>query len=232
MNNLTFGDRHMGYYETIAGGAGAGPHWHGRSGVHTHMTNTRITDPEILERRYPVRAPVFWRGVGPPQSSGDCYTASSRVGSTAPPGHQGMAPQACGHTHDRQLCSEAQTSSAWLTAHDSLTSGPVGQVALRQFQLRKGSGGSGRWRGGDGVIRDVPPLPPPPPPTPSLHIAPLASSCRLMSNPILVLSTSESCGSVSPLTVFPVVSAMGSLAEVTAFELGLPSTARAHSFAS
>lgn len=40
MNNLTFGDKNMGYYETIAGGAGAGPHWHGRSGVHTHMTNT------------------------------------------------------------------------------------------------------------------------------------------------------------------------------------------------
>ncbi|GFH16551.1 uncharacterized protein HaLaN_12988, partial [Haematococcus lacustris] len=54
MNNLTFGDEQMGYYETIAGGAGAGPGWHGRSGVHTHMTNTRITDPEILERRYPV----------------------------------------------------------------------------------------------------------------------------------------------------------------------------------
>ncbi|KAK9917414.1 hypothetical protein WJX75_004082 [Coccomyxa subellipsoidea] len=54
MNNLTFGDKGMGYYETIAGGAGAGPGWHGRSGVHTHMTNTRITDPEILERRYPV----------------------------------------------------------------------------------------------------------------------------------------------------------------------------------
>lgn len=54
MNNLTFGDADMGYYETIAGGAGAGPDWHGRSGVHTHMTNTRITDPEILERRYPV----------------------------------------------------------------------------------------------------------------------------------------------------------------------------------
>ncbi|KAJ1553912.1 hypothetical protein HK405_006555, partial [Cladochytrium tenue] len=44
----------FGYYETIAGGSGAGPTWHGRSGVHTHMTNTRITDPEILERRYPV----------------------------------------------------------------------------------------------------------------------------------------------------------------------------------
>jgi len=54
MNNLTFGDKTMGYYETIAGGAGAGPSWNGCSGVHTHMTNTRITDPEILERRYPV----------------------------------------------------------------------------------------------------------------------------------------------------------------------------------
>jgi len=54
MNNLTFGDDRFGYYETIAGGAGAGPTWDGRSGVHTHCTNTRITDPEILERRYPV----------------------------------------------------------------------------------------------------------------------------------------------------------------------------------
>ena len=54
MNNLTFGDESFGYYETIGGGAGAGPNWVGQSGVHTHMTNTRITDPEILERRYPV----------------------------------------------------------------------------------------------------------------------------------------------------------------------------------
>lgn len=54
MNNFTFGNDHFGYYETIGGGAGAGPGWHGQSGVHTHMTNTRITDPEILERRYPV----------------------------------------------------------------------------------------------------------------------------------------------------------------------------------
>lgn len=78
MNNTTFGDETFGYYETVAGGAGAvsmrvrvrgyegmgmrvrgyevcnfqGPGWDGRSGVHTHMTNTRITDPEILERRY------------------------------------------------------------------------------------------------------------------------------------------------------------------------------------
>jgi len=54
MNNFTFGNEHFGYYETIGGGAGAGPTWHGQSGVHTHMTNTRITDPEILERRYPI----------------------------------------------------------------------------------------------------------------------------------------------------------------------------------
>lgn len=59
MNNLTFGDATFGYYETIAGGAGAGPTWDGTDGVHTHMTNTRITDPEILEKRYPVRLVSF-----------------------------------------------------------------------------------------------------------------------------------------------------------------------------
>lgn len=90
-NNLTFGTggtdasgKHregFGYYETIAGGSGAGPGWHGTSGVHTHMTNTRMTDPEIFERRYP--------------------------------------------------------------------------VYLRQFGLRPGSGGVGKYRGGDGVIRDI-----------------------------------------------------------------------------
>ena len=59
MNNVTFGDESFGYYETIAGGAGAGPTWHGRSGVHTHMTNTRITDVEIMERRYPILVREF-----------------------------------------------------------------------------------------------------------------------------------------------------------------------------
>ncbi|KAK1999727.1 hydantoinase B/oxoprolinase [Colletotrichum falcatum] len=58
MNNLTFGTDDpisgFGYYETICGGAGGGPTWDGASGVHTNMTNTRITDPESLERRYPV----------------------------------------------------------------------------------------------------------------------------------------------------------------------------------
>jgi len=81
MNNLTFGDKSFGYYETIAGGHGAGPTWHGQSGVHTHMTNTRITDPEIMERRYP--------------------------------------------------------------------------VVLREFGLRKGSGGKGQFNGGDGCVRTV-----------------------------------------------------------------------------
>nr|GEV86430.1 5-oxoprolinase [Tanacetum cinerariifolium] len=54
MNNLTFGDDTFGYYETIAGGSGAGPTWDGTSGVQCHMTNTRMTDPEIFEQRYPV----------------------------------------------------------------------------------------------------------------------------------------------------------------------------------
>ncbi|KAJ3071522.1 hypothetical protein HDU98_005187 [Podochytrium sp. JEL0797] len=90
-NNFTFGSGGkdadgvvtdgFGYYETIAGGSGAGLGWDGRSGVHTHMTNTRITDPEILERRYP--------------------------------------------------------------------------VLLRRFGLREGSGGEGKWKGGDGVVREI-----------------------------------------------------------------------------
>lgn len=81
MNNVSFGSEKSGYYETVAGGAGAGPGWSGRSGVHSHMTNTRITDPEILEKRYP--------------------------------------------------------------------------VVLQQFSLRPGSGGAGRFPGGDGVIRKL-----------------------------------------------------------------------------
>jgi 5-oxoprolinase (ATP-hydrolysing) len=81
MNNFTFGnDRHQ-YYETIAGGSGAGPDHDGTSAVQTHMTNSRLTDPEILETRHPVR--------------------------------------------------------------------------LERFSIRHGSGGPGKHRGGDGVIRDI-----------------------------------------------------------------------------
>jgi 5-oxoprolinase (ATP-hydrolysing) len=54
MNNFTFGDEQRQYYETIAGGAGAGPGFDGASAVQTHMTNSRLTDPEILETRLPV----------------------------------------------------------------------------------------------------------------------------------------------------------------------------------
>lgn len=79
MNNLSFGDGSYGYYETIAGGAGAGRDFDGASAVHTHMTNTRITDAEVLERRFPVR--------------------------------------------------------------------------VREHAVRRGSGGSGRFQGGDGVVR-------------------------------------------------------------------------------
>lgn len=81
MNNLLFGNQRFGYYETIGGGSGAGAGFHGASGVQVHMTNTRITDPEVLEHRYPVR--------------------------------------------------------------------------VARFSLRPGSGGRGRWRGGDGLVREL-----------------------------------------------------------------------------
>jgi 5-oxoprolinase (ATP-hydrolysing) len=54
MNNFTFGDGTLQYYETVCGGTGAGPDHDGASAVHSHMTNTRLTDPEVLEFRYPV----------------------------------------------------------------------------------------------------------------------------------------------------------------------------------
>ncbi|MFM7606111.1 MAG: hydantoinase B/oxoprolinase family protein, partial [Prosthecobacter sp.] len=59
MNNFLFGSSEFGYYETIAGGSGAGEGYDGAHALHTHMTNTAITDPEILESRYPVRLRQF-----------------------------------------------------------------------------------------------------------------------------------------------------------------------------
>jgi 5-oxoprolinase (ATP-hydrolysing) len=81
MNNFTFGNAQYQYYETIAGGSGAGPGFDGTSVVQTHMTNSRLTDPEVLEFRFPVR--------------------------------------------------------------------------LESYEIRAGSGGTGRWRGGDGGIRRI-----------------------------------------------------------------------------
>jgi 5-oxoprolinase (ATP-hydrolysing) len=68
MNNFTFGDRDRQYYETLCGGAGATATAPGAHAVHTHMTNSRLTDPEILERRFPVRLEAFGRRPG---SGGD-----------------------------------------------------------------------------------------------------------------------------------------------------------------
>jgi 5-oxoprolinase (ATP-hydrolysing) len=79
MNNLTFGNDRYQYYETICSGAPAGPGFDGAAAVHVHMTNSRLTDPEVLESRFP--------------------------------------------------------------------------VVLEDFRIRRGSGGKGRWRAGDGVLR-------------------------------------------------------------------------------
>lgn len=81
MNNLLFGNDRFSYYETVCGGAGAGPGFHGATATQVHMTNTRITDAEVLEHRFPVR--------------------------------------------------------------------------VERFAVRRGSGGDGRWRGGDGVVREL-----------------------------------------------------------------------------
>ena len=59
MNNFTFGNDKAQYYETICGGAGAGPGYDGADAVHTHMTDSRLTDPEVLEWRFPVLLEVF-----------------------------------------------------------------------------------------------------------------------------------------------------------------------------
>ncbi len=59
MNNLAFGDGERQYYETVCGGSGAGVHFDGTDAVHCHMTNSRLTDPEILERDFPVRVERF-----------------------------------------------------------------------------------------------------------------------------------------------------------------------------
>ncbi|MCZ6813379.1 MAG: hydantoinase B/oxoprolinase family protein [Alphaproteobacteria bacterium] len=59
MNNFTFGDESTQYYETVCGGAGAGPTFHGADAVQTHMTNSRLTDPEVLEWRFPVVVESF-----------------------------------------------------------------------------------------------------------------------------------------------------------------------------
>ena len=60
MSNFTFGNKNFGYYETICGGEGASDYHHGSDAVQCHMTNTRLTDPEVFESRYPVRLVAFF----------------------------------------------------------------------------------------------------------------------------------------------------------------------------
>ncbi len=112
MNNFIWGNDRFQNYETIAGGTGAGPGWHGVSGVHSHMTNTRMTDPEVLETRFPVRIErmALRQGSG---GTGEYHggngvhrivrflapvtvTTLSSHREVPPPGAHGGAPGACG----------------------------------------------------------------------------------------------------------------------------------------
>jgi 5-oxoprolinase (ATP-hydrolysing) len=150
MNNLAFGDERFGYYETIGGGAGAGSGFAGASGVHVHMTNTRITDPEVLETRAPaiVRAFALRRGSGGagrwPGGDGLVreleFTAPVTASllterrTTAPFGLAGGAPGARG----RNLCLRADGSIEELPGHAT--------VALAQGdRLRIETPGGGGW---------------------------------------------------------------------------------------
>jgi 5-oxoprolinase (ATP-hydrolysing) len=114
MNNLLFGDEHQQYYETICGGAGAGPGFDGASAVHTHMTNTRITDPEVLELRYPVRVERFAIRTG----SGGSRRHTRRRWSRA------QNPLQCAHDcGDRVL--KTHRGAAWLGGRRQRRGGPA-----------------------------------------------------------------------------------------------------------
>jgi 5-oxoprolinase (ATP-hydrolysing) len=123
MNNLLMGNERFGYYETICGGAGAGPGFDGADAVHTHMTNTRLTDPEVLESRYPVRLVRFAirRGSGGAgQRRGGCgvireieflepldVSIISQRRTTAPYGLHGGGNGACGRNLLRRSGADA-----------------------------------------------------------------------------------------------------------------------------
>ena len=77
MNNFTFGNQRYQYYETICGGSGAGMDFDGTDGVHTHMTNSRLTDPEVLETRYPVLLESF--GIRPDSGGKGKYSGGNGV---------------------------------------------------------------------------------------------------------------------------------------------------------
>jgi 5-oxoprolinase (ATP-hydrolysing) len=129
MNNTLFGDDRFGYYETVCGGSGAGPSFPGTSAVHTHMTNTRITDPEILERRYPVRLERF----------------AIRAGSGGAGAFRG------GDGVQRELTFLAPCSLSLLSQHRA--SGPYGVAAGEP-----GKPGAQRLVRADGRVEPLPPI--------------------------------------------------------------------------
>jgi 5-oxoprolinase (ATP-hydrolysing) len=125
MNNLTFGNTTYQYYETICSGAPAGPGFDGTSGVHTHMTNSRLTDPEILEMRFPVVLEDFhiehgsggkgkWKaGDGTRRvirfrETMDCAVLSSHR-HVPPPGVDGGEPGRLGKAEVRRSSGEVET---------------------------------------------------------------------------------------------------------------------------
>jgi 5-oxoprolinase (ATP-hydrolysing) len=96
MNNILFGDATFGVYETLGGGAGAGPRRDGASAVHTHMSNTRLTDIEVLERR----APVVVRTLEVRRGSGGA--GASRGGDGLVRGYEFLAPVSLSHFASRR----------------------------------------------------------------------------------------------------------------------------------
>lgn len=123
MNNLTFGNDRFGYYETICGGAGATPVADGADAVHTHMTNTRLTDPEILERRYPVRLNQF--GIRP-----DSGGAGQRRG-----GHGIVREIQFLETLHVAMLSQRRSVAPW-----GLAGGSHGKPGMNLFRRKDGSG--------------------------------------------------------------------------------------------
>ena len=133
MNNLSFGNENFQYYETIAGGAGAGPGWPGANAVQTHMTNSRLTDPEVLEATFPVRVESFsvrqnsggagrWPGgngvirkIGFLESTEASILSNNRR--IQPFGASGGAPGKTGNNYVQRATSEIETLDATAAVH-------------------------------------------------------------------------------------------------------------------
>ncbi len=121
MNNLSFGDARLQYYETIAGGAGASPDADGCPAVQTHMTNSRLTDPEILEARFPVRVLEF----------------SIRRGSGGAGAHRG-GDGACRRLQFLVPLSGAMLANRRATRPFGLAGGDAGAAGITRLQRRDG----------------------------------------------------------------------------------------------